>query len=720
MTLGVPPLAPRLTVTPNQTAIGCVDQVKERLECGRDAKVAIPHFCLELVGDAGMFSCAGRARRSQPVRLLASVAKADMRAGRALRGGGGGGSRSAAGPGAGRAGSERRSSLARGADLQRILQYLCLVYPAARHQLYSRDGRDLRRLYESLDYFYTGCVPSGLASLTPSLLRCPSLDARADTASAAASEELASGVTAPYLPAGVFFRAARQPAWQVRPFMEATYTRYAAPVTILRVPTSRLFASSHGAKVGPAPSWTSPLATVRYTLHPNGLLEPRDKYGGSPTSATDARHGRRARKALLGSSGSEGSGNFKGSEVGSKLKEGFFDVRTDELVNSLRFVKDEDILEVEQWGGWSAADCPPICGLWANIWRGSGLGLRLSAPYTSLNKATAVAEMLLLLGDRSPTQLEALARMLNVEAPMGTLMPSLRGRPSSSSATASTGREKAAAFAAVLLSRHPCEGAGGAEQLKPLFARWLAHMHTLSAEDRVRAVIELPSPNGLASGFSAAERFALFWLYGVCGVGAPNRYGTGWDGLLASLACMLGVHTVVLIASSNDNGLLHQELVDFELPLPLGWTPLDAANTRRTHSAARCIRPFGFARADRHSGESAEQARRVQLLRFWQESHKFVLPSLPPAPPGLPHHHRFLLARAAEAAACHAAFGPPDDEPSGVARHCKISAEDEESPPVATKACYLWCRASASQAHATASLFHVRARMSRSWRSDDG
>lgn len=619
------------------------------------------------------------------------------------------------------AGSKARS-VARGAELQRVSHYLRLVYPAARRQLASRDGRDLRRLYDSLDYYYTGCAPSGLASLGPLLLRCSSLDVNAASASAATPEERAAGVTAPYLPAGAFFRAARQPAWQVRPFMEAAYTRHAAPVAMLHVPTSRLFASSHGAKVGPAPSWTSPLATVRYTLHPNGLLEPRDNYdaaavdGSSTSAAAASRHGTRARKALLGRSGSKVNGDGNGSEVGSSAKEGFFDVHSDEFANSLRSIRAGDVLEVEQWGGWSTADCPPICGLWANIWRGSGLGLRLSAPYTSLNKATAVAEMLLLLGDRSPTQLEALARMLNVEAPMVTLLSSLRKRPNSSSATASIGREKGAAFAAVLLSSHPCEGASGAEQLKPLFARWLAHMHTLSAEDRVRAVMELPLPNGLASGFIAAERFALFWLYGVCGVGAPTRYGTGWDGLLASLACMLGMHTVVLVASSNDNGLLHQELVDFELPPPLGWTPLHVATALRTHSAARCLRPFGFAHSDRDRGGSAEQARRAQLLRFWQESRKFVLPSLSPA---APPYHRFSLARAAEAAPCHAAFGPLGDEPSGVARHCKITAEDEESPPAATKACYLWCRASASQSHATASLFHIRAHKPGSWRSAD-
>ena len=65
---------------------------------------------------------------------------------------------------------------------------------------------------------------------------------------------------------------------------------------------------------------------------------------------------------------------------------------------------------------------------------------------------------------------------------------------------------------------------------------------------------------------SEAERFGVHWLWGACGLGT-----FGMDRLLTALACLLDYGAVVLAASSNDNGLLHQEMVDFELPEGLGW-----------------------------------------------------------------------------------------------------------------------------------------------------
>ena len=35
---------------------------------------------------------------------------------------------------------------------------------------------------------------------------------------------------------------------------------------------------------------------------------------------------------------------------------------------------------------------------------------------------------------------------------------------------------------------------------------------------------------------SSAQRYALFWIWGVCGIGN----GLGWDRLIAALACILG------------------------------------------------------------------------------------------------------------------------------------------------------------------------------------
>ena len=162
---------------------------------------------------------------------------------------------------------------------------------------------------------------------------------------------------------------------------------------------------------------------------------------------------------------------------------------------------------------------------------------------------------------------------------------------------------------------------------------------------------------------------------------------------------MLGVHTVILAASPNDNGLLHQELVDFALPDGLGWQARNASAP--PPPAEQCVRLFGFAKADAAVGASAEQHRRQQQLRFWRGSGRFVQPSRP-----APHGH----ARDAQAPPCELAFGAPGGDPAGAVGACTITPQDEESPPSASKACYMWCAGALSQSHAPASLFHTRLR----------
>ena len=60
-------------------------------------------------------------------------------------------------------------------------------------------------------------------------------------------------------------------------------------------------------------------------------------------------------------------------------------------------------LRSRQWGGWLTTNCPPICGLWGLVWAGSGVLMRVSRPFVSLNKATAVLDMLEALGRRNAT-----------------------------------------------------------------------------------------------------------------------------------------------------------------------------------------------------------------------------------------------------------------------------------------------------------------------------
>ena len=88
----------------------------------------------------------------------------------------------------------------------------------------------------------------------------------------------------------------------------------------------------------------------------------------------------------------------------------------------MRRLRDGDAIEVEQWGGLLGADeCPPICGLWANVWHGTGVMLRVRTPFVSLNKATALLEMFAALETRNASALEALRDAINATAAVGAL-----------------------------------------------------------------------------------------------------------------------------------------------------------------------------------------------------------------------------------------------------------------------------------------------------------
>ena len=75
--------------------------------------------------------------------------------------------------------------------------------------------------------------------------------------------------------------------------------------------------------------------------------------------------------------------------------------RAESSLARLLGLADGDLVEIEQWGGFLNADqCPPICGLFSNVWRGTGVALRVTSPFTSMNKGTAIVEMLTVLGER--------------------------------------------------------------------------------------------------------------------------------------------------------------------------------------------------------------------------------------------------------------------------------------------------------------------------------
>eukprot|EP00966_Prymnesium_polylepis_P011823 271681-Prymnesium_polylepis.1 len=250
--------------------------------------------------------------------------------------------------------------------------YLMAVYPAATTLLQGLPPAELTLRYRLLDYLYAGCNAQALAQLRPVVTRCIPVARSGHAAPGQAGE----APTHPYVPMGTWYRT-RVRTVGPKPFQESGFDRFAHPVQMVSTDTApssqsdQPLLSSSGARVGPAPSWTSVNALVRYVLHPNGLV-PRSMgvLKASPPHAHAARD------------------------------DAYFDLANDDRVARLLRVSDGELLEVEQWGGWAADACPPVCGLWANVWKGTGVAMRVRAPFASLNKATAVVEMVLELGRR--------------------------------------------------------------------------------------------------------------------------------------------------------------------------------------------------------------------------------------------------------------------------------------------------------------------------------
>ena len=239
---------------------------------------------------------------------------------------------------------------------EQLRSYLIGVYPAEAPRLRRLSGTGLVERFGALDYYYT-CSPSMLLSLVPSTGGCVPISSRYATSSAAAP-------ALPYLPAGAFYRAVAGTATQpLSAFMYSSWSRHPTPVEVRAeplLPQTGLarFQSSFGARVGPTPSWTNPNALVRYPLYPSGLDLAALSGGAAPK-----RHARPPRTAA--SSQSPGVG---------------FDLSNHTKVARLLRLRDGDLMEVEQWGGplYSSPECPPICGMWGNIYTGTGVFLRVA------------------------------------------------------------------------------------------------------------------------------------------------------------------------------------------------------------------------------------------------------------------------------------------------------------------------------------------------------
>ena len=134
-----------------------------------------------------------------------------------------------------------------------------------------------------------------------------------------------------------------------------------------------------------------------------------------------------------------------------------------------------------------------------------------------------------------------------------------------------------------------------------------------------RPLLRLAAVPGATAAFLARVREArpVDWCANVCGNGqyydrqrAPMM---ALDGMLATLSCVLGTNAVVLTRSPNDNGLVHQELVDYDLPESLGGWPRPPEN--KLNALARCAAPFSNLPNDADA----------LLLDHWRSTNKWAL-----------------------------------------------------------------------------------------------
>jgi hypothetical protein len=426
--------------------------------------------------------------------------------------------------------------------------YLGAVYPAARTSLQALDAQQVREHFESLDFYYTcpktdlPCKLSAFDHLMPSV-QCTPL-------SPAPGSTHGGGRTyLPYLPPGVFYHASRfsQPRDYLSsspPYLrEPSFLRHPSPLAEvgapLRYPALAEWYSSFGARLGPQPSWTSPVAHTRYVLHPVGLSHVRGRQCSESTPCALLQHV----EPQLERDSLEPLNLSQNSRVARMLS-----------------IADGEYVEVENWGGWTLTDCPRGCGLWANIWKGTGIAMRVRRPFAALNTATAIVGMLQSLGARNHAALWQLAEALHLAEPVAALQ-----REHSSASLASC------VASALLLQSRQCPVLDGS-RARNANASMRANARERPQLEQLRAADERlsehwqvwqnaatrMSPGRIVRSLMEPQSFEMHWLHGVCGIGQRRA-------LLATLACLLRHQTILLVAASNDNGLLHQELVDFEV-----------------------------------------------------------------------------------------------------------------------------------------------------------
>ena len=159
--------------------------------------------------------------------------------------------------------------------------------------------------------------------------------------------------------------------------------RYAHPITLVGAHThanSCAFTSGVTGRHGPQPAWTPHRVLTRYIFYPAGFCENATQQSGLDSPCTK------------------------------------FNLRGSRHVTRLRALRAGDRVEVTQYGGWLNPGRESGKGLWANIWRGTGVYLRVGAPFVSLCKVCCLVDMLELLEQRNASAVIEVSRLLGTSS----------------------------------------------------------------------------------------------------------------------------------------------------------------------------------------------------------------------------------------------------------------------------------------------------------------
>ena len=419
----------------------------------------------------------------------------------------------------------------------------------------------------------------------------------------------------PYVPEGAYYSAKPAHRKKAKWLAGANANRWRAPVRRRQASKgASKRASTVGGRFGPAPSWTNPLALVKYPF----------------ALASTAKEPSRGELLAAGATPVDLSSGY---------------------------------VEVEQFGGprWTRSGCPPVCGTWANIWRGTGVFLKLDRPVVAPTRLAAVVELVTRIAskDGGAAILEAFAARSSM---LAKRVKEFRA------GGASVGEAVAAAAAAAGTGR-------GCRCFKEASA----------LNGTARPLLRLAAVGGKTAAFLARVREArpVDWCANVCGNGqyydrqrAPMM---ALDGMLATLSCVLGTNAVVLTRSPNDNGLVHQELVDYDLPESLGGWPRPPEN--KLNALTKCAAPFSNLPNDADA----------LLLDHWRSTNKWAL--------GDVARKKFEPCDLANPG------GGGDAWTSGAGRdRCRVAQGDSIG---SDRACFVTCLGHISAAHANVSLTQV-------------